>query len=68
MVFIDESVSKTPDPIESRKKNRKKKKKKKKKKRGRGRGIIRKKFQQPLKYCGKRKVFFLGCRIGKIIC
>jgi hypothetical protein len=55
MVFGDESAGKTPDPTESKKKGHKKKKKK----------II---SQWPLRYCGKRKVFFLGSCIGKIIC
>jgi hypothetical protein len=62
MVFGDESAGKTPNPTKSTKKDHKKKKEK------RGRGIKRKKSQRPLRYCGKRKVFFLGCRIGKIIC
>jgi hypothetical protein len=72
MLFRDESAGKTPEPTKSTKKDRKKKKKqkqnKKTKKKKRGRGIIRKKNQRLLKYCEKRKVFFLGCRIEKIIC
>jgi hypothetical protein len=59
MVFGDKSAGKTPDPTELTKKDCKKKK---------GRGILRKKSQRPLRYCGKRKVIFLGCCIGKIIC
>jgi hypothetical protein len=64
-VFGDESASKTPMPL-----NRQRRTIRKKKLiiEGRGRGIIRKKNQRPLKYCGKRKIFLLGCRIGKIIC
>jgi hypothetical protein len=71
MVFGDESAGKTPKPPPQTKKDRKKKKKKpKSSRRRRGRGIIirTKKNQWPLKYCGKRKVFFSGCRIGKITC
>jgi hypothetical protein len=73
MVFGDESAGKTPKPPPQTKKDRKKKKKKSSRRRSRrrrGRGIIirTKKNQWPLKYCGKRKVFFSGYRIGKITC
>jgi hypothetical protein len=72
MTFGDESAGKTPNPTEltkkDRKKKKKKKKKKKRKKRGRGRQIKRKQRQQHLICCGRRRVFFLGCRIRKIIC
>jgi hypothetical protein len=68
MVFGDKSAGKTPDPTESTKKDCKKKKKEEEKGKKKGRGILRKKSQRPLRYCGKRKVIFLGCCIGKIIC
>jgi hypothetical protein len=70
MVFGDESTGKTPKPSLSTKKDRKKKKKRKSSRRRRGRRIIirTKKNQWPLKYYGKRKVFFSGYRIGKITC
>jgi hypothetical protein len=74
MAFGDESAGKTPNPTKLTKKDRKKKKKKKKKKRekrkkrGRGRQIKRKQRQQHLICCGRIRVFFLGCRIRKIIC
>jgi hypothetical protein len=69
MIFGNESAGKTPKPPASTKKDHKKKKKKRSRRR-RGRGMIRrtKKNQWPQKYCGKRKVFFSGCHIGKITC
>ena len=69
MAFGDESAGKTPDPTELTRKDRQNKKgKKKRKKIGRGRQIERKKSQRHLICCGRRRVFFLGCRIEKIIC
>jgi hypothetical protein len=66
MVFRDESAGKTLEPrISQRMTVRRKKKKKKKRKRKRNN-----KKKEPVadEKLWNRKVFFLGCRIGKIIC
>ena len=69
MAFGDESAGKTPDPTKLTKNDRKKKKGKKKKKKKRKRKTNKKKDEPAAPVCcGRRKVFFLSCRIGKIIC